>query len=132
MKGVETGIITGLLTLMYLAHCRNSAPVIRIVDALPGGYNAMTIPPFGIWITKNEAKNANLLAHELIHWRQYQELGLIAFVQRYTRELQQYGYDFMPMEIEARFNEPAIVKYNYTQAVRNGTANTVYNPNFRL
>lgn len=46
--------------------------------------------------------------------------------------MKQFGYDKMPMEIEARKNESDYCKNNYTECVRNGTAKTVYNPNFRL
>ena len=45
--------------------------------------------------------------------------------------MKQFGYDKMPMEMEARANESDYCKENYTECVRNGKSNTVNNPNFR-
>ena len=126
-------IITGLLGLILVeSYKRNRAPVIYVVDTLPGNHNAVCIPPAGIFITSNHCNNRLLIEHELVHWRQYQERGLFNFCIDYMQELKDYGYDSMPMEIEARHNEPDHVKINYTEAVRTGQALTVYNPNFRM
>ena len=95
-------------------------------------YNAVTIPPIGVFIKESEKDNEALLNHEAIHWKQYREKGLIQFYSQYNSELNKYGYDKMPMEMEARANESEMVKKNYTAAVRNGTAKTVYNPEFRM
>lgn len=92
----------------------------------------MTVPPLGIFITRDQLGNDALLQHELIHWRQFQQIGLLPYYARYFFEKMKYGYDHMPMEIEARQGETDDVKVNYTEAVRTGQARTVYNPNFRL
>lgn len=107
-------------------------PPIFYREKLPGNYNAQTIPPFGIFILESQKENKALLDHELIHWRQYQEKGLIPFYNSYFAQLKRYGYDLAPMEIEARANETDFCKTNYTECVRNGQAKTVFNPNFRL
>lgn len=100
-------------------------------DELPGGYNAITWPPIGIFIRTDQLGNNALIAHELVHWYQYQQRGSVIFYLQYLGELITYGYDHMPLELQARFLESDAVKYRYTEAVRNGEALTVYNPNFR-
>jgi len=94
-------------------------------------FNARTIPPMGIFISKGQEQNNNLLKHELIHWEQYQRLGLLGFYYEYFKG-EENGYDLNPLEIEARqrTGENDFAIYNYTYAVRNGLANTVYNPDF--
>lgn len=106
-------------------------PPIFYKKALSKNYNARTIPPFGIFIKATERNNAELLNHELIHWQQYQKMGLVKYYRTYFRQMKEYGYDAHPMEIEARSNEPEYAKHNYTDAVRRGLAVTVYNPDFR-
>ena len=109
---------------------RKDAPIFY-KKSLAKNYNARTIPPFGIYIKESEKDNESLLEHELVHWNQYKKMGLINFYMQYVKELKQYGYDKMPMEKEARENEDEYAKENYTQAVRQGYANTVFNPKFR-
>lgn len=94
-------------------------------------YNAKCLPPFGIFVDPRHAHNKNLIDHELRHWDQYQDKGLLRYHLDYICELAMYGYDKMPMEIEARANEPDDVKTDYTNAVRDGRSLTVYNPDFR-
>ena len=99
-----------------------------------GNYNAKTIPPFGILINNNNINNKKLLAHELYHWQQYQQTGAILFYLNYAFEMATLGYDTMPMEINARIAAgefPHCIN-QYTQCVRNGTAATVANTNFRI
>ena len=98
---------------------------------LANNYNARTIPPFGIYVLESQKNNSALIDHELIHWKQYQEKGLFKFYNDYLKELNQFGYDSMPMEIAARSNESEYCKLNYTECVRNGKAKTVFEPNFR-
>ena len=111
---------------------KTKKPPIYIRRKLPKGYNARTIPPFGIYIKESEKNNKELIEHELIHWRQYQKNGLIDYYRRYLRELKRWGYDKMPMEQEARKNETKYCRQNYTECVRTGRSKTVYNPNFRV
>jgi len=118
---------------LYLKNqiSKKSVPEIFYCKSLPFGFNACTVPPFGVFILESEKNNMYLLEHELIHWKQYQELGLINYCIRYQNEIKHFGYDKAPMEIEARFFENQYVKDNYTFAVRSGIAKTVFNPEFR-
>jgi hypothetical protein len=115
----------------YSCWQRTQEPPIYVAKKIGGGYNAKTIPPFGIWIAENERNNEALLAHELVHWQQFQAQGLLPFYWNYWQQIQQFGYDDAPMEIEARKNETLFCQTNYTQCVREGRAKTVFNPNFR-
>ncbi|MGG8495969.1 hypothetical protein ACQY1Q_06110 [Tenacibaculum sp. TC6] len=101
------------------------------VDSMPFGFNGLAIPPFGIFIDKKHKGNKNLLLHEIVHWKQFQENGLLLFLIKFFFYQIKYGYDKNPMEIEARFNESDFCKCNYTFCVKNGIAKTVSNPNFR-
>jgi len=121
-----------LATHLILQSVRNNAPSIHYVEKLPFGLNAMTVPPIGIFINKKHEGNTELLNHELIHWNQYQELGLVGFYFNYAKENSQHGYDGNEMEIAARSNESDYCKTNYTECVRNGKAKTIYEPSFRL
>lgn len=118
---------------LYVAdlHWRRQPPKIY-VKSLRAPYNAKTIPPFGIFIDESQKDNNWLLLHELIHWRQYQQKGIFRFYADYAVQFLRYGYDAMPMEMEARIIESPEVRENYTEAVRSGRALTVYNPQFRM
>jgi len=116
--------------MLYNEHAKNNPAPVYYTNLL-SGYNAQTIPPFGIFVSENQRGNEALIQHERIHWKQYQRKGLLGFAYDYFAEKKRYGYDRMPMEIEARANENDFVKQNYTIAVRNGVAKTVYNPGFR-
>lgn len=93
--------------------------------------NAQTIPPIGIFIDEKHMDNEMLLAHEQIHWKQYQEEGLLNFIAGYLLESVKNGYDGNKYEIEARNNETEYCKENYTECVRSGQSITVHNPCFR-
>lgn len=132
-KILATGGAIGLIAfLLYNTKQknRNNAPVFYKKDFVKN-YNARTIPPVGIFIKESEKENKALLEHEKVHWKQYQKRGLIKFYTDYYSQLKKYGYDKMPMETEARYNESEYCKKNYTECVRNDKANTVFNPNFR-
>ena len=126
-------IIGGTLMAIHivLSELRKKSPSITYVEKMPFGYNAMTIPPFGIIIDEKEKENIELLNHELIHWKQYQSMGLGYYV-NYAIGSIKYGYDAHPMELEARSNETEYCKKNYTACVRNGLARTVKDKHFRL
>ena len=113
------------------ATAQANEPKIFYCKTLTGNYNAKTIPPFGIYILESQKDNQLLLQHELIHWKQYQQLGLLRYYIQYQKELKQFGYDKMPLQLEARIYESQWVQQNYTEAVRTGQAQTVYNPDFR-
>ena len=86
---------------------------IYYVDKLPGNYRGMTIPPLGIFILKKHRGNKKILEHDLVHWMQYKKIGLLDFYVKYFLQFIYFGYDKMPMEIEARKNEPIEVQTNY-------------------
>lgn len=123
----------GLVAIDFLIANQRNPVKINFVKSLPGNYNAQTIPPFGINILETEIQNQNLKNHELFHWKQYQDTGAILYAIRYGIERVLYGYDKMPMEIEARksVNENQYCIDNYTECVRNGLSITVQNPDFR-
>lgn len=125
------GISLAVLAVYNLIQRGNDNPAIIVKKKLMKGFNAQTIPPFGIFITEAQKNNISLIEHEMMHWKQYQKKGLIVFYYDYYNELKTYGYDKMPMEIEARFRESDYCKLNYTDCVRSGKSVTVFNPNFR-
>ncbi len=125
------GLLLGTAIIYNELQKKRDTPPIYIRKKLRLNYNGRTIPPFGIYITEAQKDNKALLEHELVHWRQYQQKGLIRFYFDYAGQLKKHGYDQMPMEKEARVNESDYCKENYTECVRNGTAKTVHNPNFR-
>lgn len=118
---------------LFVADIYNrSRPIpVYYVRSLPGGYNALTVPPVGIFIVDAQRGNNNLVLHEIVHWLQYLERGTIPFYLQYLFEYWQYGYDCMPMEVQARYLESHQVQQDYTAAVRDGRSVTVYNPQFR-
>ena len=130
-KEILTGILGMAAFMIYNAWKKNKNPSIYITNKLPKNFNATTIPPFGIYINESEKDNQALIKHELIHWKQYQEKGLLHYYLDYFRQLKKFGYDKMPMEEDARKNENGFCKENYTECVRDGTAKTVHNPDFR-
>lgn len=130
---MRTIYIIGIL--VFIAYCikqrQNNNPKIFLRKKLINNYNGYIVPPFGIFIKESEKDNQALIEHELMHWRQFQREGLIPFLVNYSKGAFKGGYDKNPYEIEARTNETEYCKQNYTECVRNGTAQTVYNPNFR-
>jgi len=125
------GVGVGGALLIMLNRVRLNPPTVKYVDKVPFKQNAITIPPFGIYIHKDQQQNSALLSHELIHWQQYQRMGLLPYYYNYLKEHLKNGYDGNLMEQEARVNESNFCKTNYTQCVRTGLAVTVHNTNFR-
>lgn len=82
------------------------------VPVLPGPYAAMTIGPVVMLArTVTSGQPSSLLAHELVHVRQFHELGLLRFTWRYNRafvlglfRLRSWNkaYRAIPAEQEAR------------------------------
>jgi hypothetical protein len=131
MNGCTTILIAlGALTL-YSMNKKNRPPTLYVQDKLVGGFNAMTVPPVGIFIRTDQLENGNLVEHEIMHWEQYRKLGLLGYYLGYLSQSCRFGYDKMPMELEARVGECEPCKSQYTQCVRKGIARTVYNPDFR-
>ena len=127
---VGVGLVALGLIIYNEVQKRNDNPKIYYRKKLYKNFNARTIPPFGIYLQEDQKNNKALIEHELVHWKQYQRMGLINFYSQYFKELKSLGYDLMPMEIEARKNESEFCKTNYTFCVRTGIANTVQNNNF--
>ena len=84
----------------------------RIVDVpwLTPGVAAMTLGPV-ILLRRDHATDEALLAHELVHVRQWRELGVPRFLWRYLgaylrgrlgRLSHQEAYEAIPLEVEAR------------------------------
>ena len=65
-------------------------------------FGGVTIPPFGIYILAERINEPDLRRHELVHWDQYQRMGLFKFYATYFWYNIRYGYRMNPMEIEAR------------------------------
>ena len=81
--------------------------VVYLPFDLPGKQMAATIPPFGIFIEgkyKDEGDGkGSLLAHERIHWEQYQKMGFFNFYCEYLSEYIKHGrVNNHWMEVEAR------------------------------
>ena len=69
------------------------------------GYAGITLPPFGIYILSERINDQRLNKHEMQHWKQYQQMGLIKFYLTYIWYNIRYGYTNNPMEIDARSAE---------------------------
>ena len=97
-------LLTGLSLYSYF-RIGKSAPVTYVRD-LPGSIMATTIPPFGIFIEQkyeNEGDGkGSILAHERIHWLQYQERGLWGFHKTYLFGWIQHGRLYNELEYDAR------------------------------
>ncbi len=124
-----------IIIILFVIYCqyqrKNSTPPVYYKRKLLFNYNGYNIPPFGIFIREDQRSNEGLLLHELVHWKQFQQYGLFPYLINYSKEAILHGYDKNIYEIEARFTESDYCKYNYTECVRSGLSNTVYNPNFR-
>lgn len=88
-------------------------PRLIYVSWLLPPFRAMTIPPFGIFIKKQYKGNLQILKHDLTHWHQFQRMGFFLFYFRYFFQLLTVGYDYMPMEIEARMSDSKGIINNY-------------------
>jgi len=88
-------------------------PKIYYVTYLIPPFRAMTIAPFGIFIKKEFKGNNQILLHDLIHWKQYERMGVIMYYFRYFIQMLLIGYDIMPMEMEARQFDNKKTKWNY-------------------
>lgn len=91
----------------------STPPKIKYVNWLLPPFRAMTVPPFGIFIKKEFKADKQILEHDLIHWAQYQRMGLFLYYFRYFMQLLLIGYDTMPMEMEAWQNDDEHTKWNY-------------------
>jgi len=129
---VHPAIIAGIFLGLLDKQLRKNPPRIYIKDQMPGNYNALTIPPLGIFIQESQKNNRALIEHERVHWDQFQKKGTLGYYLQYALEYIRHGYDKMPIEISARQKESNYCKINYSECVRTGQSVTVYNPDFRL
>lgn len=120
----------GLALHFVLREYRKREPDIHVQESLPFGFNAVTIPPLGIFIREDQSGNVNLLNHEMVHWKQYQRMGLIPYYWNYGIGYLRHGYELHPMEQEARFAEDDYCRTHYVECVRSGRSKTVKNPEF--
>jgi hypothetical protein len=67
-----------------------------------GGFDAITLPPFGIFAKEERMTDPILCKHEMCHWEQWQRMGTIKFYLTYLWYSFRYGYWYNPMEVEAR------------------------------
>jgi hypothetical protein len=103
------------LTLMD-ARIRQSKPALFLIDGMPLGHRAITIPPLGIVASKSQVSAPDVLPHELHHWKQAQEMGILAYYVNYLTQYFTQGYPTMPMEVQARqaaYDETGVVHPTY-------------------
>lgn len=104
---------TNQCPVITVRHTLKKQPKIRYVKWVLPPFRAMTIPPFGIFIKKQFEGDKQILAHDLIHWKQYERMGFIMYYIRYFFQIVFIGYDTMPMEMEARIFDDEATKWNY-------------------
>lgn len=79
---------------------------VTYIDSLPGRIMAMTLPPFGIFIEEKYIDEGDapgsILAHERIHWLQYQKRGLYGFYGKYLSDWIRHGRLYNELEQDAR------------------------------
>lgn len=94
-------------------------PKIYYVPWILPPYRGIAIPPFGIFIKNKFKGNEKILNHEMVHWKQYQTMGLFVFYLSYLYQKMTMGYDKMPMEMEARYEEDEYTKKHYSKVYHN-------------
>lgn len=126
-------LVASALFIAYSDKQRKSEPVVYVKEKLLGNYNARTIPPFGIYVSQSQKDNKRIIEHEMEHWKQFQQNGLLGFMFNYAKQNIENGYDGNELEIQARKDagESVYCQNNYTKCVRYGLAKTVHNPDFR-
>jgi len=109
----------------------NKNPTIFYVKKPFGNFNGYILPPFGVVIKNTEKGNTDFLTHELTHWAQWRENGVLFLIDYYNQQ-NKNGYKLNKYEIEARkkSGESEYCQTNYTECVRSGEAKA-HNPNFR-
>lgn len=76
-------------------------PKIYTVRWFPGSAKAFVLPPLGIVCKGGSRIDKALMAHELGHWEQYQEWGLIKFYCTIFVQYVHYGRFNAPVEADA-------------------------------
>ncbi len=111
LRNIGLGLLTLIIVIIlicavYSPFAIKNEPRIKYVQELPGSIMAMTIPPFGIFIEEKYQNEGflpgTILAHEKIHWLQYQERGLFKFYRQYIRGWLKDGRLYNELEQDAR------------------------------
>lgn len=66
------------------------------------GFAGVALAPFGIYILVEHMYSDKLIAHEQVHWQQWQRMGTLRYYATYLYQVLRYGYYNSPMEREAR------------------------------
>jgi len=66
------------------------------------GFAGICLPPRAVYLLPDRMDDQSLIAHETVHWQQYQRYGLVKFYLGYLFLLVRHGYKNHPWEIEAR------------------------------
>ena len=104
-------VLGGLLAVVLLVGCQLTTdpdldgryPVEMIVvgvGKVGGDRAARVTAPTTFIIEDRWATHVGLVAHELCHIVQWNEMGYTAFLLEYSRQWRKYGYDDMPLELE--------------------------------
>lgn len=79
-------------------------PAPKFLRFLLRHFDAITLPPFGIYVKAERMNDEILIRHEMCHWAQYQRMGAVKFYAMYLWYSLRYGYWMNPMEVEARMS----------------------------
>ena|SRR5690606_22230207 len=109
--------------VIYIKSLLKKQPKIIYTKRVIPPFRAHTIPPFGIFIKKDFEGDNQILSHDLIHWYQYERMGLFMFYFRYLIQLIIIGYDTMPMEMEARKFDSEETKWSYRETYHKDNKN---------
>lgn len=71
-----------------------------VIDRL--GCDGLTMPWRTVYMRECWFNDADLRAHELVHIAQIDRMGPVWFSIVYLWQMARYGYEAMPLEIEAR------------------------------
>jgi hypothetical protein len=66
------------------------------------GFAGVALAPFGIYILAEHMYSDKLIAHEQVHWQQWQRMGTLRYYATYLYQVLRHGYYNSPMEKEAR------------------------------
>ncbi len=99
--------------MIIFPFIRKTTPRFYNSSWFPLYFRGIMIPFIGIIIRDKYIADNELHQHELIHWNQFQRMGLVMFLFRYLFQLIFIGYDTMPMEMEARQFIPTAEAWNY-------------------
>jgi len=89
-----------VLVIIYLNRRSLKSDPKFIKMNLPGDRKAVTMPPFGVYIEPEHKDDEMVIKHEMCHWQQYQDRGLVDFYRDYFRMKANNDYENNPMEQE--------------------------------